>query len=101
MATRAPEPGPRSGALAALPRVCDGHSRAEDLYCSYSRVRIFNEIKFPGLRSSCIVASSSTPSTRRLLDGVAMPVPHRSTEPGRPRMHPTHWLISTQVVWVV
>ena len=25
-------------------------------------------------------ASSSTPSTRRLLDGVAMPVPHRSTE---------------------
>ena len=32
-----------------------------------------------------IVASSSTPSTRCLLDGVAMPVPHRSTEPGRPR----------------
>ena len=31
-------------------------------------------------------AVSSTPSTRRLLDGVAMPVPH-----------PTHWLISTQV----
>ena len=27
----------------------------------------------------------STPSTRRLLDGVVMPVPHRSTEPGRPR----------------
>jgi len=27
-----------------------------------------------------IVASSSTPSTRRLLDGVAVPVPHRSTE---------------------
>ena len=27
----------------------------------------------------------STPSTRRLLDGVAMPVPRRSTEPGRPR----------------
>ena len=30
-------------------------------------------------------ASSSTPSTQRLLDGVAMPVPRRSTEPGRPR----------------
>ena len=30
-------------------------------------------------------SSSSTPSTRRLLDGVAMPVPRRSTEPGRPR----------------
>ena len=28
--------------------------------------------------------SSSTPSTRRLLDGVAMAVPHRSTEPARP-----------------
>jgi hypothetical protein len=26
-----------------------------------------------------------TPSTRRLFDGVAMPVPHRSTEPARPR----------------
>ena len=32
-----------------------------------------------------IVASTSTPSTRRLLDGVAMPVPHRSTGPARPR----------------
>ena len=28
-----------------------------------------------------IVASSSTPWTRRLLDGVAVPVPRRSTEP--------------------
>ena len=36
-------------------------------------------------RSCCIIVSSATPSTRRLLDGVAMPVPHRSTEPGRPR----------------
>ncbi len=26
----------------------------------------------------------STPSTRRLLDDVAMPVPRRSTDPGRP-----------------
>jgi hypothetical protein len=45
--------------------------------------------------------TASTPSTRRLLDGVAVPLPHRSTEPARPRhrreMHPTHWLISTQV----
>jgi hypothetical protein len=31
----------------------------------------------------CIVASTSTPSTRCLLDGVAVPVPHRSTEPAR------------------
>ena len=30
-------------------------------------------------------ALSSTPSMRRLLDGVAMPVPHRSTEPARQR----------------
>ena len=29
--------------------------------------------------------SSSTPSARRLPDGVAMPVPRRSTKPGRPR----------------
>ena len=28
-----------------------------------------------------LVVSSSTPSTRRLLDGVAIPVPRRSTEP--------------------
>ena len=36
-------------------------------------------------RSCSIFASSSTPSTRRLLDSVVMLVPHRSTEPGRPR----------------
>ena len=29
--------------------------------------------------------SPGTPSTRRLLDGVAVPVPHRSTDPARPR----------------
>jgi hypothetical protein len=29
--------------------------------------------------------TARSPSTRRLLDGVAMPVPHRSTEPGRQR----------------
>ena len=32
-----------------------------------------------------IAASTSTPSMRHLLDGVAMAVPHRSTEPARPR----------------
>ena len=35
------------------------------------------------------IASSSTPSTRHLLDSVVVLVPHRSTEPGRPR-HPRH-----------
>jgi hypothetical protein len=39
------------------------------------------------------VASTCTPSTRRRLDGVAMPLPRRSTEPE----HPTDWSISTQV----
>ena len=39
------------------------------------------EIKFYGV----FVASTCTLSTRRLLDGVAMPVPRRSPEPGRPR----------------
>ena len=29
--------------------------------------------------------TASTPSTRRLLDGVAVPLPHRSMEPARPR----------------
>ena len=29
--------------------------------------------------------TASTPSTRRLLDGVAVPLPHRSTESSRPR----------------
>ena len=38
---------------------------------------------------------TSASSTRRLRDGVAVPVPHCSTEPARP--HSTHWLISTQV----
>ena len=37
--------------------------------------------------------ATSTPSTRRLLDGVAVSVPHHSTEPARPRHY---WLISTQ-----
>ena len=46
------------------------------------------------------------PSTRRLLDGVVVPVPHRSTEPDgrviavtREELSgaPPHWLISTQV----
>ena len=36
-------------------------------------------------RSCRIAASSSTPSTRRLLDSVVVLVPHRSTEPARPR----------------
>ena len=31
------------------------------------------------------IASSSTPSTRHLLDSVVVLVPHRSTEPARPR----------------
>ena len=43
----------------------------------------------PGLCGNQIygafVASTSTPSTRHLLDGVAISVPHSSTEPARPR----------------
>ena len=49
------------------------------------RVLICVEIKIFTARSSRIAASTSTPSTRHLLDGVAMSVPHRSTEPARPR----------------
>ena len=36
---------------------------------------------------------SSTPSTRRLLDGVAMPVHHRSTDQHGRVITETHWLI--------
>ena len=44
--------------------------------------------------------ASSTPSKRRLLDGVAVSVPHRSPRNDlvkNYRVHPTYWLISTQV----
>ena len=42
---------------------------------------------------------TSTPSTRRLLDGVAAPVHHQSTEPTRShRRAPPHWLICAQVL---
>ena len=55
---------------------------AEGTFLAYGRdgrdVRVCVEIKI-------FTASSSTPSTRRLLDGVAVPVPHHWTEPGRPR----------------
>ena len=55
---------------------------AERTFLAYGRdgrdVRVCVEIKI-------FTASSSTPSTRRLLDGVAVPVPHHSTEPARPR----------------
>ena len=50
--------------------------------------------------SKCYGAFVIESSARRLLDGMAMPVLPRSTEPGRPRHrreHPTHWLITTQV----
>ena len=50
-----------------------------------------HESKFHG----AFVASTSTPSTRRVLDSVALLVPRRSTEPARLRA-PTHWLICTQ-----
>ena len=42
-----------------------------------------NQILAARLRNRWIMAS--TPSTRHLLDGVEVPVPHRSTEPARPR----------------
>jgi hypothetical protein len=55
---------------------------AERAFLAYGRdgrdVRVCVEIKI-------FTASSSTPSTRRLLDGVAVPVPHHSTGPAQPR----------------
>ena len=43
------------------------------------------EIKFLAARLRNRWIMASTPSTRHLLDGVEVPVPHRSTEPARPR----------------
>ena len=51
-------------------------------------VRACVEITFTA-RSSWIATSTSTPSTRHLLDGVAVWVSHRSTEPARPRTRHT------------
>ena len=57
----------------------DGKLSVADVNASHLRVyATVWKSKFYG-------ALSSTPSTRRLLDGVEMPVPRRSTEPGRPR----------------
>ena len=72
---------------------------ARDLAAAHRRVEGADDaLQRPSNRNLCEIniygafaASTSTPSTRHLLDGVAMPVPRRSTE------HPTHWLISTQI----
>ena len=49
-----------------------------------------------------IIASSSTPSTRRLRDGAAMPVPRRSTEPGAPdALVDFHTEGDTQKAWTL
>jgi len=56
------------------------------------------EIKFTA-RSSEIAASISTPSTRRLLDGVAMRFLTARRSPHNPaiaEVHPTSWLIPTR-----
>ena len=45
--------------------------------------------KFGDVCRDWSLAVSSTPSKRHLLDGVAMSVPHRSTEPTRRAPDPT------------
>ena len=60
-----------------------GYERFEE-YRATAREYLCGNQNFTA-RTCWIAASSSTPSTRCLLDGVAMPVPRRSTEPGRPR----------------
>jgi hypothetical protein len=56
----------------------------EDVTSAVDHLQVVACVEIKILRRVLIVASS-TPSTRRLLDGVAMPVPHRSTEPAPPR----------------
>ena len=64
----------------------------DELEAQYDAVGAFSvtvdacvEIKCRGAISSHGSITTSTPSTRRLLDGVAVLVPHRSTEPALPR----------------
>ena len=61
----------------------------------FQTVRAVRKSKFYG--ASLNRRATSTPSTRRLLDGVAMPISSPLDGPARPRVgHPTHWLISTR-----
>ena len=74
-------------------------SRAEAVTAGFDGMRsVWLAVHKSNRRS--VVASISTPSTRRLLHDAAVWVPHRSTYPARPRrcVHPTHWLICAQVV---
>ena len=63
----------RDDYLAPEPRTRHAHRALADGAPHHVHARV--EIKF----------TARSPSTRRLLDGVAVPVRHRSTEPARPR----------------
>ena len=68
-------------------RASDARAEADGGQANRPGLRVALEAYDQVAVRSCveIKVSTSTPSTRRLLDGVAMPVSHRSTEPARPR----------------
>ena len=74
-----------AGALAKPPRkLLELYSYEGNQFCRLVREVLCElDLQYPVWKSKFYGAF--TPSTRRLLDGVAMPVPRCSTKPGRPR----------------
>ena len=80
--------GRTTGTSSATPRTSSGARGAAAFRARGRRRRSVTtcvEIKIRDAVRPEPPASTSTSSTRRLLDSVAVPVPHRSTEPARPR----------------
>jgi hypothetical protein len=72
----------------AKDKAWDGMKAVVSKISNARKINDWHEMQTPVWKSKfygAFIASSSTPSTRRLLDGVAVPVRHRSSEPARPR----------------
>jgi hypothetical protein len=88
----------------AFPNYKIVHTTRADYHRNYDEAYCAQERKWKTGHVLCMNQNftARTPSTRHLLDGVAIPIHHRSTEPAWPHrhrenMHPTHWLIYAQV----
>ena len=77
MVCRAVEPTSGDAKVAGKSVLADFEDAARALGCV--EIKILRRVRAESSRRP------PRPSTRCLLDGVAMPVPRRSTEPGRPR----------------
>ena len=62
----------------------DGRVTREEYLAGFLRDGIRPVRKSNSRGASTLLNHGHTPSTRRQLDGVAVSVPHRSTEPARP-----------------